>query len=70
MIPQGWSCSTKGGLIIYLQDQYNYIYKNKVNEYEYCEGQVIQIKIDDFFNKAINLVNLYRPPKRCYRKIQ
>ncbi len=41
MIPQGWSCSTKGGLIIYLQDQYDYIYKNKLIGYESWEGQVI-----------------------------
>ncbi len=34
MITQGWSSSTKGGLIIYLHEQYDCIYKNKLNEYE------------------------------------
>jgi hypothetical protein len=68
MISQGHSCSTKGGLIIYLQEEYDYIYKNKLNKYESWEGQVIQIKKGNTLNKAINLVNIYRPPKDITEK--
>ncbi len=67
MIPQGWYSSTKGGLIIYLHEQYDYIYKNKLNGYESWEGQVIQIK-KVTLNKAINLVNLYRHPNNILEK--
>ncbi len=68
MITQGRSSSTKGGLIIYLNEQCDYIYKNKLNEYESWEGQVIQIKKGDSLNKAINLGNLYRPPNDIIEK--
>ncbi len=29
-----------------MHEQYDYIYKNKLNKYESCEGKVIQIKKD------------------------
>ncbi len=32
-IPQGKSCSTKGGVIIYLQDKFGYTYKSSLTNY-------------------------------------
>ncbi len=60
----------KGDLSFIYKDQYDYIYKNKLNEYESWGGgsQVIQIKKCDSLNKAINLINLYRPPKYVIEK--
>ncbi len=68
MIPKGRFSSTKEGLVIYLHEQYDFVYKNKLNEYESWEGQVIQIKKGDSLNKAINLANLYRPPNDIIEK--
>ncbi len=50
---QGKSCSVKRGLIIYLHDEFKYDYKSKLNKYKTWEGQVIQLKKGENFNKPI-----------------
>ncbi len=60
---QGKSCSSKGGIIIYLLEQFKYVPKLKLNNYQTWEGQVIQIKKGDTLNKPITIGNIYRPPK-------
>ncbi len=45
LIPQGKSCSQKGGLLIYLQDRFVNDYNYKLNTYSTWEGQIIQVKI-------------------------
>lgn len=62
-IPQGKSCSTKGGLIIYLQDKFDYVPKSSLTSYNTWEGQIIQVKKGKYLNKPINIGNIYRPPK-------
>ncbi len=46
LIPQGKSCSAKGGLIIYLHDQFKYTPKHKVNKSSMWEGQFIKVHGD------------------------
>ncbi len=43
-IPQAKSCSSKGGLIIYLDKKFDYTYTKKLICYKTWEGQLIQIK--------------------------
>jgi len=68
-IPQFKSCSTKGGLFIYLHEKFNYDYKLKLNKYESWEGQFINVKKGVNLNKPIIIGNIYRPPNdinECY----
>ncbi len=44
-ISQGKSCSSKGGLIIYLQDKFDYTYKSRLTNYNAWEGQIIRITV-------------------------
>ncbi len=43
-IPQGKSCSSKTGLIIYLDKNLDYTYTKKLIGYKTWEGQVIKVK--------------------------
>ncbi len=52
-IPHGKSCSTKGGLIIYLQDTFDYTW----------EGKIIHIKKGKNLKTSIHIGNIYRQPK-------
>ncbi len=63
-IAQGKSFSSKGGLIIYLNKQYGYIPKIKLNKYNTWEGQFIQVKKRKTLSKPINIRNIYRPRKQ------
>ncbi len=42
-IPQGKFCSSKGGLIIYLHENFKYKLKLELNNYTTWEGQCIEI---------------------------
>lgn len=61
-IPQGKSCSSKGGLIIYLSNTFEYTHKLKLTKYKTWEGQVINVN-GKHLSKPINIGNIYRPPK-------
>ncbi len=67
-IPQGKSCSSKGGLIIYWQDKFDYTYKSRLTNYNTWEGQIIHIKKGKHLKKPINIGNIYRPPKDVLEK--
>ncbi len=43
-ISQEKSCSSKAGLIIYLDKKFDYIYTKKLIGYKTWEGQVIKVK--------------------------
>ncbi len=58
LIPQGKSCNQKGGLLINLQDRFEYDYKYKLNTYSTWEGQIIQVKKGDCLNKTVNIGHL------------
>jgi hypothetical protein len=65
---QGKSCSTKGGLIIYLQDKFDYTYTSRLTNYNTWEGQIIQVKKGKNLKKPIIIGNIYRPPKDLVEK--
>ncbi len=63
-IPQGISCSSKGGLLIYQNNVFYYTYTKKWIRYKTWEGQVIQIKKGEHLAKPITIGNIYRLPKQ------
>ena len=62
MIHQGKRCCGHGGLIVYLQEQYNYSVRNMYDASNLWEGLFIDIQGDSIENK-ITLCNIYRPSK-------
>ncbi len=62
-IPQGKSCSSKGGLIIYLLDNFKHRNKLTVNNYKTWEGQVIEVMQEKTLSKPLYIGNIYRSPK-------
>ena len=62
LISQGKYCSQKGGLIIYLNNKFEYTIKHKLM-YKTWEGQIIQVKKGEHLSKPINIGNIYRPPR-------
>ncbi len=71
LVPQGKSpCCTKGGLIVYIHERYNYNVKLKYNMSNVWEGQFIEITAKSL-KRNIVLGNVYRPPRHLiddYRK--
>ncbi len=65
-ISQVGSCSSKGGLIIYLQDKFEYTYRNKLTNYDTWEG--IQVKKGELLNKPIIIGNIYHSPRDIVEK--
>ena len=59
-IAQGKSSSAKGGLIMYIHTNCDYKLI-KVNQYENCEGQLIEIT-EGGLTKPVIMGNIYRPP--------
>ncbi len=63
-ISQGSSCSGKGGLIIYLQDKFEYTYKYKLTNYDIWEGQIIHVKKGELLNKPI-IIGILSTKRYC-----
>ena len=61
-ISQGKSCSSKGGLLIYIDKRFDYEIKMNLNMYEQWEGQIIQIT-GGGLSQAVTIGNIYRPPR-------
>ncbi|MGB1899487.1 MAG: reverse transcriptase family protein, partial [Candidatus Kariarchaeum pelagius] len=61
-IVQGSSVSSKGGLVIYLKDCYDYIILPQSHKSENWEGLFIEVKGGDLKRNYI-LGNIYRPPR-------
>ena len=62
-IPQGYSCTSKGGLIIYLNTKFQYIDVMKLTGYNTWGGQVIQVRKGEHLAKPVIIGNIYRPPR-------
>ena len=60
-ISQGKTCTSKGGLIIYIVDQYNSKVTCNLNTYEHWEGLVV--KVQSNLPKTFTIGNIYRPPR-------
>ena len=61
LISQGSHCTSRGGLIIYLHENFKYTPKLEL-KYDTWEGQVITIKKGNYLTKPLILGNIYRPP--------
>ncbi len=72
LISQGYSklASYKGGLIIYLNEKYDYTSKLKIDNFENWEGQFIKVKKGNFLAKPVILGNIYRRPLETIRDYQ
>ena len=62
LIAQGKNCSDKGGLIIYVDNNYNYEEKKIINMYEHSEGLINKITGNNL-SKTLAIGNIYRPPR-------
>ncbi len=60
-IVQGKSCTSKGGLIIYLNNKYKYVNKMKLTKCRTWEGQIIKVNKGDNLSKPVIIGNIYRP---------
>jgi hypothetical protein len=60
--PYSPQCSTKGGLVIYIQNKINYNNVNIVNSFSTWEGLFLDIQLEQM-NSAITIGNIYRPPR-------
>ncbi len=56
------SCTSKGELIIYLNNRYKYVNKMKLTKYRTWEGQIIKVNKGDNLSKPVIIGNIYRPP--------
>ncbi len=57
--PQGKSSSSKVGLIIYLNNKFNYINKMTLIKCKTWEGQFIELKKGEYLTKPIVIGNKY-----------
>ena len=61
-ISQGKSCSSKGGLLIYIDKCFDYEIKMNLYMYEQWEGQIIKIT-GGGLSQSVTIGNIYRPPR-------
>ena len=59
----GATCSSHGGLIMYIHEQYAFVVKNLYDPSSIWEGQFIEISGGNL-NKSLTLCNIYRPPRK------
>jgi exonuclease III len=67
LIHQGKSCSSKGGLVIYLNNKFESETKMTLNKYDTWEGQVIKVTKGGL-RKPNFIANIYRPPNNINEK--
>ena len=60
-ISQGKTCTSKGGLIIYIDDQYKSKVICNLNTYQQWEGLVV--KVQSNLSKTVTIGNIYRSPR-------
>ena len=65
LIPQGYKCGKKGGLIIYLREHFTYSIRKLYKDSKHWEGLFIDITSENLPRK-ITLANIYRPPRDNY----
>ena len=58
LIAQG-KCIVKAGLIVYVDNEYNYEVKKNINMYEHWEGSIIQITGSNL-SKTFTIGSIYR----------
>ena len=68
-IAQGKSSSKNGGLIIYVDNRFQYEVQLNINTYEYWEGLISKVTRGGL-SKAITIGNIYRPPSMVREHIR
>ena len=63
------SSSKNGGLIIYVDNRFQYEEQLNINTYEYWEGLIIKVT-GGGLSKAITIDNIYRPPSMIREHIR
>ena len=61
-VSQSKSCSDKGGLVMYINQVFDYKINMKINMYKLWEGQIIEVS-GDGLTQTITIDNIYRPPR-------
>ena len=61
-ITQGKSCSSKGGLVIYIDNKYKAEPIMNLNIYEHWEELIIKVNGGNL-SKSLTIGNIYRPPR-------
>ena len=64
-ITQGKSCSKNGGLIIYVDNRFQYEVQLNINTYDYWDGMIVKVT-GGGLSKATTIGNIYRPPSMAY----
>ena len=68
-IAQGNTCTSKGGLITYVDTKYNCNVVMELNTYRHWEGQLVNISGGELA-KHILIGNIYRPPRTLLNEIE
>ena len=63
LIAQGKTCTSHGGLAIFLNNNFNFIHSRSYVESTIWEAQFIEIPIDRKGKRTLVLGNVHRPPR-------
>ena len=63
LISQGKTCTSHGGLVIFLSTIFNFIYSRSYVKSTIWEARFIEIPIDRKGKRTLVLGNVYRPPR-------
>ena len=61
-ITQGKTCGNKGGLVMYINNCFNYKVIMTLNQFDHWEGQFVKIT-GGGLSKDVIIGNIYRPPR-------
>ena len=61
-IIQGKTCGNKGGLVMYINNCFNYKVIMTLNQFDHWEGQFVKIT-GGGLSKDVIIGNIYRPPR-------
>ena len=61
-VTQSKSCSDKGGLVMYINQVFDYKINMEINMYKLWEGQIIEVS-GDGLTQTITIGNICRPPR-------
>ena len=65
----GYTCSGKGGLVIYLDTKFRFEIIHNLNEFEHWEGEMISVSKGGL-PKSVIVCNIYRPPRMLHDQIR
>ena len=60
------SCSTHGGVAIYLRECFAYKVLTFNNNYDIWDGLFIEVKLNNYSHSSLIIGNIYRPPRELF----